>query len=587
MKFLSMIHFNSIDMRAKNRIWIYSLIVMSFVLILNSGYKNDNNSNVSPDIPKVYTTLDRTIIPDIVPAIPTVRIDDPADFAKYGYGKWHYGPGLPFQKRLDLMPSGYSSTSVTKAANLLRFFTMTDIHITDKESPAQAIVFAPYAGENGISCYAPLMLYTTQVLDAAVQTINALNKQNPIDFGLALGDLANCTQYNELRWFIDIMDGKNINPDSGTKDDPIPGPNNDYQDQFKAAGLDPSIPWYATLGNHDHFWLGSKPVNDKLRKAFIGDSILQLGNLFTDPKAMNANTFSTGTLDGSTPYGTIIGCGVVAQMKSIPLVAPDPKRRSLTKAEWIKEFSNTTSLPIGHGFNQNDPKNIFGACYSFEPKSNLPIKVIVLDDTQDDADLPVKEGIYGHGELNNGRYEWLMTQLKAGQEAGQLMIISAHVPIGVTKNSPMDWNAAPGYTSEDNLIAQLKSFPNLILWVSGHRHLNNITSFKSTDPTHPENSFWEVETKSLREFPQQFRTFDIVRNSDNTISIFTVNVDPDVKEGSCAAISRSYAIASEEIYEIYETPLPTGSVSYNAELVKQLSPEMQVNIQKYGTPVNK
>lgn len=333
--------------------------------------------------------------------------------------------------------------------------------------------------------------------------------------------------------------------------------------------------------------MGSKPVNDKLRKAFVGGTILQLGNIFTDPNAMNENTFSTGTLDGSTPYGTIIGCGAVAQMKMIPTVAPDPNRRSLTKTEWIKEFSNTSSLPVGHGFIQTDPKNILGACYSFEPKSNLPIKVIVIDDTQDDADLPVKEGIYGHGELSNGRYEWLMAQLKAGQEANQLMIISAHVPIGVAKDSPMDWNVAPGYTSEENLIAQLRSFPNLILWVSGHRHLNNITPFKSSDPNHPENSFWEVETKSLREFPQQFRTFDIIRNSDNTISIFTVNVDPDVKEGSCAAISRSYAIASSQIYEIYEPPLPTGSVSYNAELVKQLSPEMQSVIQKYGTPVAK
>jgi len=95
----------------------------------------------------------------------------------------------------------------------------------------------------------------------------------------------------------------------------------------------------------------------------------------------------------------------------------------------------------------------------------------------------------------------------------------------------------------------------------------------------------------LREFPQQFRTFDIVRNSDNTLSIFATNVDPDVDpdntKGVPAAISRSYAIASNQIYGISEAPQPSGSVSYNVELIKQLSPEMQEKIKNYGTPIGK
>jgi len=584
-----MFNFNLIDMKTKNKIWLYSLILMGFVLILNNGCKKNTSCNNNPTGSKVHTTLDRTIVPDAVPAIPTVKIDNPADFAKYGYGTWHYGPGLPCQKRLDLMPSGYDYGSVTQASKLLRFFTITDVHITDKESPCQAIFFAPYAGGNGISCYSPLMLYTTQVLDATVKTINDLHKQNPFDLGLALGDLANSSQYNELRWFIDIMDGKTITPSSGVQK---PGTNNHYQDAYKAEGLNPSIPWYATLGNHDHFWIGSKPINAKIQKALIGDSILQLGDILditTDPNAMNENTFSTGTLDGSTQYGTIIGCGIVASMGMIPTVSPDPNRHALTISDWINQFSTTASLPVGHGFIQSDPTNVSGACYSFVPKSNVPLKIIVIDDTQDATEAPYEEGIYGHGELTTDRYNWLMAQLQAGQDANQLMIISAHEPIGVESiGSPMDWEPIPpGYSSEKNLIAQLKSFPNLILWVSGHRHLNNVTAFPSTDPAHPENSFWEVETKSLREFPEQFRTFDIVRNSDNTISIITTNVDPDIEDGSQAAIGRAYAIASNQIYGLTGQPLETGSVSYNAELIKQLSPGMKEKMKNYGIPINK
>ncbi len=93
---------------------------------------------------------------------------------------------------------------------LLNFFTITDIHITDKESPAQAIYFGYKGGVS--SAYSPVMLYTTHVLDAAVQTINALHKKKPFDFGISLGDTCNNTQYNELRWYIDVLDGKVINP---------------------------------------------------------------------------------------------------------------------------------------------------------------------------------------------------------------------------------------------------------------------------------------------------------------------------------------------------------------------------------------
>ena len=82
------------------------------------------------------------------------------------------------------------------------------------------------------------------------------------------------------------------------------------------------------------------------------------------------------------------------------------------------------------------------------------------------------------------------------------------------------------------------------MWIAGHRHLNTVKAFVSPDPTNPEKGFWQVETSSLRDFPQQFRTFEIYLNSDYTISIMTINVDPAVKAGTPAATSRKYAIAA-------------------------------------------
>jgi hypothetical protein len=255
----------------------------------------------------------------------------------------------------------------------------------------------------------------------------------------------------------------------------------------------------------------------------------------------------------------------------------------------MNEFFNTSSNPVGHGFNQTDADNGF-ACYSFMPNPDAPIKVIVLDDTQSEEDGNFLDAPdYGHGSLDEARYNWLVSELDAGQAANQLMIIAAHIPIAVeAENSAMGWWSAHAYVNQTNLLAKLHTYPNLILWISGHRHFNTVTAmpYNASDPNdHPELGFWQVETSSLRDWPQQFRTFEIVRNSNNTSSIFTTDVDPAVADGSLAAQSRTYAAAAQQLFENTIPYLPTGS--YNAELVKQLSPEMQTKIQNYGTAIPK
>jgi len=564
-------------MKKKNRIWIYSLILIGFVLILNNSCKR-GDTICNPIISKVYTTLDRTVIPVPVPTLPvSVLPFEISKFSQYGYGIWHYGPGLAFQKRLDIMPSSYSYTTVKNTANLLHFFTMTDIHIADKESPAQ-MIYMGLTDSGSSSGYSPVVLYTTQVLDAAVRTVNALHKENPFDFGISLGDDCNNKQYNELRWFIDVFDGKVINPDSGPKDDPIPGPGNDYQDEFQAQGLNKSIPWYQVFGNHDYLWMGSYPENDYLRQAHIGEDILNLGDVFTDPLGADSRGFYMGVIDGSTRYGDIIGAGLVGSIIP-PKVVADPNRRSLSRTEWMSEFFNTSSNPVGHGFTQANIDNDFD-CYSFEPKSDVPIKVIVLDDQQRNDIFDV----HAQGALDEERYQWLVSELDKGQAEGKLMIVAAHLPLFL-----IGYNATNPYIDAKTLLEKLQTYPgypNLILWIAGHRHCNVVTVHKSPDEAHPELGFYEVETSSLKDFPQQFRTFEVDRNSDNTISIFATDVDPAVENGSFAAISRSYAIAAQEIFiSNQQYFLPSGS--YNAELVKQLSPEMQIKIQNYGKPIKK
>jgi hypothetical protein len=162
------------------------------------------------------------------------------------------------------------------------------------------------------------------------------------------------------------------------------------------------------------------------------------------------------------------------------------------------------------------------------------------------------------------------------------MIIAAHEPI--------EDIALPGTTnsviSNTNMLALLHSYPNLILWMCGHVHNNNIIQQPSPYPDRPEYGFWEVETASLRDFPQEFRTWEILRNTDNSISIRVTDIDPEETTNSPAAVSRGYAVGAARIFMIPCTSLAdTNSYAHNAELLKLLTPPMQAKIANYGGPL--
>ena len=465
-----------------------------------------------------------------------------------GFGRWSYGPGSNDGRRVDLMPASYHAASVSRNKKILSFMVMSDIHITDKESPSQPLFLAKLYESKSTAVYSPVMLYSTQVLDAAIQTVNAIHKKNPVDFLISLGDVANNGQYNELRWYLDVIDGKVITPSSGAHagSDLI-----DYQKSFQAAGLDTALPWYQVLGNHDHLYFGTISVDDRLRASFVSGSVSEMSNPYEN-KEFSVNKsprYYAGTIDGSTPYGTILHTGPVtdpAFASGASRVVADPDRRFLTRKQWMSELFNTSTHPVGHGFSQANLASDFSS-YSFVPKAEVPLKIIVLDDTTDDGDCQKNCG--GRGYLNEQRYDWLIKELDSGQEHDQLMIVAAHVPLGVEKTgTPFGWDDSNSYVTEKVLIAKLQTYPNLLLWLSGHRHDNAVKAFVSPDSARPELGFWQVETASLRDFPQQMRYLDIRINDDDTVSILVTNIDPAAKEGTPAATSRTYAVMTEQKY---------------------------------------
>ncbi|MFZ2655711.1 MAG: TIGR03768 family metallophosphoesterase [Victivallales bacterium] len=552
------------------------------------------NAPTYPIAADVYTTLDKTLVPMGAPDNPFLLPCQVSEYEENGYGVLNPdgGPAPFLLTNMIDMTTGVSVRDPL-AATLLTFFSISDTHLTDKESPAQAIYYGYEAGPlSNISAYSAIILYTTHVLDAAIQTVNVLNKRTPFDFGIDLGDAVNNNQYNELRWFIDVFDGQRITPSSGAH---LGTKTIDYQKPYQAAGLDKSIKWYQAMGNHDPFWTGCLLANDYIKETIVGSSILNLGSSSATYAGLSLRGFYMGVVDGTTKYGEIIDVGPVEYYLTPPKVAPDPDRRSLSIRDWMGEFQKSTTLPAGHGVT-NELINDGLLCYTFYPRADIPLKVIVLDD--------IDKGGSANGTLDYQRYDWLVKELDEGEADGELMIVCAHIPVRPYAPPPT-WSApdTPSYytlfatysmISEEALLQKLWTYQNLIMWVSGHVHRNAITNQPpgpggifptyTGDLTH---GFWEVETPSLRDFPQQFRHFEIVRNSDNNISIFALDIDPaarapaEVGASAPAWTSRSYALAGHQIYQV---PMEQGpnvdpdTGVYNAELVKQLSPAMQAKL---------
>ena len=253
------------------------------------------------------------------------------------------------------------------------------------------------------------------------------------------------------------------------------------------------------------------------------------------------------------------------------------------------------------------------------------MKVIVLDDTCK-MNPYAQESSYARGCLDQERYDWLVSELELGQTQGKLMIIAAHIPVGPQSNvpdAPVPTNAQslnlpnntvvplflsactnpvqpPGYPCnpangiQDNgpvppynvvtdaqILQTLHNYSNVILWLSGHRHISTVTPQPGPSP---EFGFWEVETPSLRDFPQQFRTIEIARNAENTVTIKITDVDPAVQGDSPAAKSRGYAIGAARIAAgtVGRGFTDTTPHVFNAELIKPLAAPYTITVNVTG-----
>jgi hypothetical protein len=430
------------------------------------------------------------------------------------------------------------NVSLSRSPKSLTFFhQITDTHVIDEESPARFVGASQYLEKINIhNAFRKQEDLTLQVLDSMVNTINNICASKKLDFVLNTGDSVDNAQKNELSWFLRTMQGREVDPDSGINEDPLPGANNDANDPFIAHGLLASIPWYTAIGNHDILIQGNIPPH--LLKVFNG-IVGKLTDILTIPDPV-----------GDYSHAIITPWVNPPEPKNLPrgYIVPDALRRNITPEEFI---SMHRQAGCGLPKNFNNSQKTY---YTFYPKAGLPLKVIVLD-------TALRIGTAMGGIDKKQFNDFLVPELEKSKKNNELVMIVSHHPSSQIKTLTdiseilhklygkdeqkkaalnelltefQDEDRGLGFISGSKFKTTLLKYPNVFAHIAGHRHRHQITRMGSDNA-----GYWEIQTCSMLGYPQQSRLFEIVYEGNNIGAIHTCAVDHDSAPDSLAARSRT------------------------------------------------
>ena len=318
---------------------------------------------------------------------------------------------------------------------------------------------------------------------------------------------------------------------------------------FTPAGL--AVPSYWSNGNHDILVQGNEDANQAFED--IATACF---------KAMGTTLQMPPTPPGSdsSPDPNLLLAPTSAGM----LVPPDPDRRFVNRPQIKKILEGEDNA---HGFAFIDPAEETASkgnasYYAWDPPQTPGFRFINIDTNSEGGQTA--EGVgsgSSDGNIDDPHFQWLKGELETAQAAGKLIAIFGHHPVRSMDTEIADEQAAqctvddthgdtpehdvnpgcdldprvsePIHLGEDpeptqgndpreSFVELLDQYPNVVTYVAGHTHDHKLIPRERTTGG---TMWWEINTASTADWPQQHRLIDIMDNRDGSLSIFGTVLD--------------------------------------------------------------
>ena len=161
----------------------------------------------------------------------------------------------------------------------------------------------------------------------------------------------------------------------------------------------------------------------------------------------------------------------------------------------------------------------------------------------------VAEGGGQNGNLDDPQYRWLERELRKARRRDQLVVLFGHHTLETLSNATADEAAGAcqpadepgcdtdprkstplhlGTTGKRSVKALLAANRNVIAYVAGHTHVNEVEFVGGRRG----GGFWQINTASHIDWPQQSRLIQVMDNRDGTLSIFGTMLDSAAPEAA-------------------------------------------------------
>jgi metallophosphoesterase (TIGR03767 family) len=458
--------------------------------------------------------------------------------------------GEPHLVRSDLV--SVASAPGTGVRPLLTLVHLTDLQLADVQSPTRFEflnrMFANPRYAEIIPVQRPQETLNAHAVNAMLGTVNdAVGPvtATPPQLAITTGDAIDNAQWNEVQAFLSLFEGGRVAMNSGGphyqgvqaldwpddifwKPDGVadsgpdlfrsafgfpnwPGLLRRAMEEFTAPGL--HIPWLSCYGNHEALNQGVGVISREIAAALVGD---------LKPWALRDDFDHDRALELFTHCPEIFMAG-----PAVPIDA-DPGRRSITRQEFVESHFRPTARPVGHGFTERN--RIDGTAYYAHDVE--AVRLVALDTN---CLAGGAAGCIDHDQARwlearlaevHSRYQDAAGNLVQAANDDRLVVIFSHHGVESLVH-PLTHHSGPDgelLLSGADILALLHRYPNVVLWLNGHTHLNAVRPRR--DPGDPGRGFWEVTTSSIVDWPCQARLVEIVERGGE-LSIFCTMLDHD------------------------------------------------------------